>query len=118
MKRPRENQMPLPFRSRPKLPNNFIQANRLLQSLEKMFEKYSAFKVKYSEFIGEMIKQDQAELDPDQEPCKREVWYLPHFAVKHPRKDKLRVVFDCNAKFEHRTINEHLLQGPEHINGL
>ena len=48
-----------------------------------------------------------------------ELWYVPHFGVYHPKKpDKIRVVFDCAAKVEGISLNDFLLQGPEHINDL
>ena len=47
-----------------------------------------------------------------------EVWYIPHFAVAHPRTKKLRVVFDGKASYHGTSFNSHLLQGPEHMNSL
>lgn len=46
-------------------------------------------------------------------------WYLPHHAVFHPRKpDKLRVVFDCAAKFRGTSLNDQLMHGPDLTNNL
>ena len=46
-------------------------------------------------------------------------WYLPHHGIYHPRKpDKLRVVFDCSAKFHGVSLNDTLLTGPDLINPL
>ena len=46
------------------------------------------------------------------------VWYLPHHPVFHPRKPgKVRVVFDCAAKFG-VSLNDMLLQGPDLNNSL
>ncbi|KAI2643118.1 Translation initiation factor IF-2 [Labeo rohita] len=48
-----------------------------------------------------------------------ETWYLPHHGVFHPKKaDKLRVVFDCSARYQGYSLNDHLLQGPDLINSL
>lgn len=41
------------------------------------------------------------------------VWYLPHHGVYHPKKKKLRVVFDCAARYQGTSLNEQLLQGPK-----
>ncbi|CAC5418287.1 unnamed protein product [Mytilus coruscus] len=34
------------------------------------------------------------------------------------KPDKLRVVFDCSAKYKNETLNQHLLTGQDLINGL
>ncbi|XP_057197195.1 uncharacterized protein LOC130558657 [Triplophysa rosa] len=47
------------------------------------------------------------------------MWYTPHHGVYHPRKpEKIRVVFDCSAKFEGTSLNDHLLTGPDLTNAL
>lgn len=39
-------------------------------------------------------------------------WYLPHHGIYHPRQlDKLRVIFDCSAKFLGISLNNTLLTG-------
>lgn len=40
------------------------------------------------------------------------VWYLPHHGVYHPKKHKLRMVFDCGESYQGTTLNDQLLQGP------
>ena len=47
------------------------------------------------------------------------IWYLPHHPVFHAQKPgKVRVVFDCAAKFKGTSLNDQLLQGPDLTNGL
>jgi hypothetical protein len=46
-------------------------------------------------------------------------WYLPHHPVYHPQKpDKIRVVFDCSARYRGTSLNDQLLQGPDLTNLL
>lgn len=67
-----------------------------------------------------MVDKGYAEEVPDTHKDKSsEVWYIPHHGIDHPRKpDKIRVVFDCAAKFKGTSLNEALLQGPDLTNSL
>ena len=44
--------------------------------------------------------------------------YIPHHGVYHPKKNKIRVVFDCSARFKGTSLNDHLLSGPNLTNNL
>ena len=47
------------------------------------------------------------------------VWYIPHHGVYHPYKPgKIRVVFDCSAKFNGVSLNSMLYKGPDLTNSL
>ena len=46
------------------------------------------------------------------------VWFIPHHAVKHPQKGKVRVVFNCPASYDGASLNNALLQGPDLTNRL
>ena len=69
--------------------------------------------------MEDMISRGFAEevLNPDV-VSKKGVWYLPHFGVYHKMKGKLRVVFDCAAKYEGVSLNDTLLKGPDYLNSL
>ena len=69
--------------------------------------------------MEEMLKKCYAEDVPDGATREDRVWYLPHHGVRHPQKpEKLRVVFDCAAKFHDASLNDRLLQGPDLTNDL
>jgi len=44
--------------------------------------------------------------------CNR-TWYIPVFAVTHPKKQKIRLVFDSAATYNGVSLNNELLQGPD-----
>ena len=71
----------------------------------------------YVAFIDEIINKGYAEKVPQKIPGK--AWYIPHHGVYHPKKpEKIRVVFDCSAKFAGTSLNDQLLQGPDLTNSL
>ena len=49
---------------------------------------------------------------------KGKVWHIPHHGVYNAQKGKLRIVFDASAKFEGKSLNTELLQGPDMTNLL
>ena len=73
------------------------------------------------EFIDKILANGYASRVPDAELTTEagSVWYLPHHGVYNPNKpDKIRVVFDCSARFSGTALNDHLLQGPDLTNSL
>ena len=111
-------QMALSFRERPCLPDNRRQAERRLSSFTKRFDSDPEFKLQYEQFMDEMISGGHAEDATDLTSNEGCVWYIPHFAVKHQKKGKLRIVFDCAATYSSTSVNQHLLQGPDLINSM
>ncbi|XP_072040583.1 uncharacterized protein [Amphiura filiformis] len=68
-----------------------------------------------------IIQSGFAEPVPDHEleTAEGSAWYIPHHGVYHSKKpDKIRVVFDCSARFKGESLNENLLQGPDLTNAL
>ena len=47
-----------------------------------------------------------------------EHWYLPILSVYHPKKPKIRVVYDSSYRFQGLSLNDILLQGPNLTNSL
>ncbi|XP_064650125.1 uncharacterized protein LOC135501515 [Lineus longissimus] len=115
-------EMKLPFRREDiRLPNNYTQAMQRLSCLKNKMSRNSKFHQDYRVFMHEIINKGYAEEVPADElnPDDGKVWYIPHHGVYHPRKpEKIRVVFDCSAKYAGISINDVLLQGPNLTNNL
>ena len=88
-----------------------IMARRRALSLLKRFKHDHHLRDEYCAFMQSHIDKGQirkvSNTDPEGQ-C-----YLPHHAVYHPRKKKIRVVFDPSAYF-----NPLLHSGPDLINSL
>ena len=111
-------EMPLPFKERPYLPDNKKQAMVRLSHLKRKLVKDDKYKEQYVNFMNEIIRKGEAEEVHDQGK-EGEKWYIPHHGVHHSKKpDKLRVVFDCSAKYRGTSLNDHLLSGPDLLNNL
>ena len=115
-------QLALPWRRQPpNFPNYKSMVQRRLQLLKKRLLKDEEFYEKYGKTMQEYIDQGHAEKVPveELEVKDRSLWYLPHHAVTHPLKPgKVRVVFDCAAKFEGVSLNDELMQGPDLANSV
>ena len=102
--------MPLPFRRIPELPNNRQYALKRFRLLEGKFNRNPQFREKYHEFMLDILQKGEAELHKQEDNG----WYIPHFGVFNLHKpDKIRVVFDCSAKYQGQLLNMNLLQGPD-----
>ena len=97
-------QMPLPFRNVDvKMPSNKGQAVLRAKWLKKKLLKNEDFCQDYTKFMQDILEKNYARKIPPQsvQPEEGKVWYLPHHGVYHAKKlSKIRVVFDCSAKFE------------------
>ena len=115
-------EMPLPFRERePKMPNNKTAALNRLTKLKTRLDNDEQYRKDYVAFMNDLIKKKYAERVPEQELSSNDghAWYIPHHGVYHPKKPtKMRVVFDCSAKYKNESLNSHLLQGPDLTNQL
>ena len=110
--------LPLPFRNQEiKLPNNRVQAVKRAEGMKKRMKKDEKFRVEYVEFMNSMIEKGYAK-KVSEKTDEGKIWYTPHHAVYHPVKRKLRVVFDCAAEFQKRSLNAELIQGPDLANLL
>lgn len=111
-------EMPLPFKQRPHLPDNRRLAEIRLEHLKRKFNKDEKYKRDYITYMKDIIERGDVE-EVHNEGKQGEQWYIPHHGIYHPKKPtKLRVVFDCSAKHNGTSLNDHLLQGPDLINNL
>lgn len=111
-------EMPLPFKKRPSLPDNKRLAEIRLSHLQRKFSRDENYKRDYTTYMKEIIERGDVEEVPT-DGTEGERWYIPHHGIYHPQKpDKLRIVFDCSAKYCGTSLNEHLLPGPDMINNL
>ena len=103
------------------MPNNRPQALNRLSYLKRKLQNDSKLQKDYSEFISDIIDKGYAEKVPAERlnRCDGRVWYLPHHGVYHPKKpEKIRVVFDCSAEYQGKSLNQQLFQGPDLTNNL
>lgn len=113
-------EMPLPFRDKnPVLPNNRSSAFTRAMGLKRQLEKDPVKREHYMKFMKDLLDKGHAERVPEDELDKPAKWYIPHHGVYNEKKPgKIRVVFDCSARFQGVCINDMLLQGPDLINSL
>ena len=111
-------EMPLPFKERPILPDNHSMALIRLEHLKRKFLKDPKYKEDYVKFMDEVLNRGDAEEAPVVAQEEGVKWYIPHHGVYHPKKNKIRVVFDCSARFKGTSLNDHLLSGPDLTNNL
>lgn len=115
-------EMPLPFRAGPpNLPNNKCIAIQRLAYLKKRLRNDATYADHYQTFMNNIIRNGFAERVPENElnQDSGQEWYIPHHGIYHPQKPgKLRVVYDCSARYMGQSLNDHLLQGPDLTNSL
>ena len=113
-------ELPIPWRdANEDLPNNFALAIKRLESLVSRLKREDLF-TRYDREISVLLESEYAEVVPEDEIYNaKRIFYLPHHCVQNQNKpDKLRIVFDCAAKCEGRSLNERCLQGSDLINKL
>ena len=104
------------------IPNNLIQAEQHASWLKKKLEKSPALRKDYTTFVEELVAKGYARRVPQYQKESNFVgktWFIPHHSVYHPHKPrKIRVVFDCSAKYKGKSLNDLLLKGLDLTNSL
>ena len=115
-------EIPLPFRqTEVQLPNNRQQAFRRALWQQKRMLQNQQYRSDYVAFITDMTDKGYAEKVPHQllKSIPDKIWYIPHHGVYLPKKPKkIKVVFDCSARYGGTSLNERLLQGPDMTSSL
>ena len=103
-----------------KMPNNRCIAEQRAISLKRKLKRHESFHEDYKAFMKDVIENGYAVKVPTEQLLRDDgkVWYIPHHGVYHPKKNKIRVVFDCTASYRGVSLNEQLLQGPNLTNKL
>ena len=91
-------------------PNNRAQVFKRLMFLKRIFMKNQKFFDDYKKFRDNVLVKGYAK--QSEVVLFGKTWYIPHHGVYHPSKPgKIRVVFDCSAEFQGKSINRELLSG-------
>ena len=103
-----------------KFPNNRCLAEQRAIGLRRKLSKNIKFHEEYKLFMADILRKGFAvPITPEEKQGKEDkAWYIPHHGVYHPKKHKLRVVFDCGATYQGMSLNSQLLQGPDLTNNL
>ena len=78
-------------------------------------------KQKYANFINDLLDKGYAPAVPDQQlSCNDEnIWYLPDDSVVNTKKpEKVRILYDCDAKYHGESLNDKIMQGPNLTSSL
>ena len=112
-------QLPLPLRSpETPLPSNeaavYHRTRTALQRIKDCPNKLALVR----EAMQKNIDRGFVERVPEDSSTASECWWLPIFAVMHPRKPAARLVFDASATFRGTSLNNILHSGPDLNNSL
>lgn len=109
----------LPWRNDVALPNNFPLAQARLKQLQRKLSLDSKLHEMYTTTMNDYIQKGHAKEVNEVVKDSNRIWYLPHHPVTNEHKPgKVRVVFDCAAKYKDVSLNSQLLQGPDLMNSL
>ena len=99
----------------PSLPNNKPLATRRLSHLQQRLSKDDELWKKYVETMDGYVHKGYSKRAFIREASETgKMWYLPHHPVLSDKKPaKVRVVFDCAARYGGTSLNEQLLHGPD-----
>ena len=111
---------PLPLIDVVQLPDNRNEVRGRTRHTLQRLELNKANLAACLESMARNIQAGYVEQVPiaEQMPPQGESWYMPIFPVQHPRKKKVRLVFDASAKYHGVSLNQKLYSGPDFNNEL
>ena len=113
--------MAIPFKKeKPEFPDATSMAMTRLNHLKRKLQRDPKLREQYVERMEHVITSGYAEKVPENEIARQDgkVWVIPHHAVINPNKDKIRIVYDCAAKHQGKSLNDHINQGPDQVQSL
>ena len=115
-------EIPLPFKNHVSLiPDNKSHALVRVEWLKRKLERDPKLCDDYQVFMKELLDKGYARKVPPAQLnlVAGNAWYIPHHGIYHPYKPgKIRVVFDCSAKFWGISLYTMLHKGPDLTNSL
>ncbi|XP_068237392.1 uncharacterized protein [Palaemon carinicauda] len=92
----------------------------LVIGLKRRLDNDEAYKTSYVAQIEKYTDKGYAQRVPVNQLDRKDgrIWLMPHHSVRHPVKQKDRVVFGLEARHRGTSLNEHLMQGPDLTNIL
>ncbi|XP_023814298.1 uncharacterized protein LOC111947899 [Oryzias latipes] len=94
-------------------------AKHRLDLLGKRLTKDPDLKQMYKQSINDSLQKGYAEEVKDKDGVDGAIWYLPHHPVLNPKKPgKVRIVYDCAARYQGASLNDRIHQGPDLTNKL
>ncbi|XP_053668305.1 uncharacterized protein LOC128718710 [Anopheles marshallii] len=101
------------------LPPSREMAQRRHVCLERRMERDNVLKEQVHRQIGDLASKGYIHKASEQElvDCdEKRVWYLPIGVVTNPNKPgKVRLIWDAAAKAHGKSLNDHLLKGPDDL---
>ncbi|XP_076041939.1 uncharacterized protein LOC143025813 [Oratosquilla oratoria] len=112
-------EIPLPMKEKLIIvPDSEPMTFERLQRLRRKFKDDENYK-QYKQFMINLLEKWYAEEVPTCDVRNQQVWYIPHFGLRHPTKSiKVRVIFECAARVNDLSLNDMLRQGPDISNPL
>ncbi|CAG2225244.1 Tenascin-R,Ryncolin-2,Angiopoietin-related protein 1,Angiopoietin-related protein 6,Ficolin-3,Techylectin-5B,Ryncolin-1,Fibrinogen C domain-containing protein 1,Ficolin-2,Fibrinogen-like protein 1,Fibrinogen alpha chain,Tenascin,Ficolin-1,Fibrinogen-like protein A,Microfibril-associated glycoprotein 4,Ryncolin-3,Angiopoietin-related protein 2,Angiopoietin-4 [Mytilus edulis] len=101
------------------LTNNIAMTQARLQQLKRKLERDDTLHKMYTTTVNEYIEKGYAKEVSNIDSESKRMWYLLHHPVTNVNKPgKVRVVFDCAAKYQGISLNSKLLQELDLMNSL